>query len=97
MYILYQEVNEKHKTRFPPVFHCVLRIPFHYLKITKDLPITDQLIISSTRNGIRQSPYAELAGSAKSCSGKQELILKSIFHTQQDEPPQVMQKLRVYH
>ena len=56
MYILYQEANESHKTRFSSV-SCVLRIAFkwenlhcnyitHYLEITKDLRTTDQLINS---------------------------------------------------
>ena len=57
MYILYQEANENEKTRFSSVSCCVLRIPFkyenfhlttttHYLEITKDLRITDQVIVS---------------------------------------------------
>ena len=57
MYILYQEANESHKTRFSSVSYCVLRIAFkwenldcnyitHYLEITKNLRTTDQLINS---------------------------------------------------
>ena len=70
------------------------------------LPITEKLqktyeslinLLLATRNHIRQSPQARLAGGAKSYFGKQELILKSIRHTQQDQPPQLRQKLRNYH
>ena len=38
-----------------------------------------------------------LAGGLKSYLKKEELALKSISHTQQDESPQVRQKLRDYH
>ena len=54
-------------------------------------------VLLATRNHIRQSPQARLAGGAKSYLGKQELILKIIHQTQQDQPPQVRQKLRDYH
>ena len=37
---------------------------------------------------MRQSPQARLAGGARSYWGKQELILESIRHTQEDQPPQ---------
>ena len=57
MYILYQEAIENHKARFSSISYCVLRIPFKwenlhrdynhpYLENTKELRITDQLIIS---------------------------------------------------
>ena len=51
----------------------------------------------ATRNHTRQSPQARLAGGAKSYLGKQELILKNIHRTQQDQPLQeARQKLRDY-
>ena len=50
----------------------------------------------AARNHIRQSSQARLVGGAKSYLGKQKLILKSTRNTQQDQPPQVKQKLKDY-
>ena len=94
MYILYQEANENHK----PGFHqsliafseypsyrkiCIMTTITHYLEITKDVRITDQL---ATGNHIRQPQQARLTGGAKSYFGEKELILRSIRHIQQDKP-----------
>ena len=68
---------------------CIVTTITHYSEITKDLRVTDQLIISYKK------PHKAVTTStiSRSYLGKQELILKSIYHTQQDQPPQVRQKL----
>ena len=63
MYILYQEADENHKTRFSSTAFskylserkiCIVTAITHYLEITKDLRITDQLI-KKTRKAVTTS------------------------------------------
>ena len=77
---------------------CIVTTITHYLEITKDLRITAQPIISYKKphKAVTTMCKIILAGGAKSYLEKQELILKSIRHTQQDQPPQLRQKLRDY-
>ena len=72
---------------------CIVTTITHYLEITKDLRITDQLIIS------HKKPHKAVTTNTnsrwcKAILGKAEI---DIHHTQKDQPPQIRQKLRDYH
>ena len=63
MYVLYPEANENHKTRFSSIAFskylserkiCIVTAITHYLEITKDLRVTDQLI-KKTRKAVTTS------------------------------------------
>ena len=71
----------------------LLSVSYEKLRQTYESLINVSL---AARNHIRQSSQARLAGGAKSYLGKPKLILKSIRYTQQDQPPQVKQKLKDY-